>query len=82
MKENQKRQGLSLGEAQEMGLECRIETIGVLRCMMGTFKRISKNKRLPASTRILARTLVPQIENEIHELKIRIENEKLGEMSF
>jgi hypothetical protein len=81
--DNYRRKLLSPDEAREVSSKCLIEHIGALRGLMGLCKRVAKNKdRWPPETRMLAKTLVPQIENEIHELKIGIENEKLGEIPF
>jgi len=78
-----KKKALSLGEALEIIQEGRIELLGILRMQMGICRRIAEDKdRWSAGTRMLARTLVPQIQSEIHELKIEVENERLGELPF
>lgn len=77
-----KKMVLSSDECMAAFQESRIETMGVLRCEMGLCKRIATSDKWDIKTRALAMSLMPEILNEIHDLKIEIENERLKEVPF
>ena len=68
---------LCLDEIAKMMQGERLELLQILGLQFGLCKRIAKSDKWETKTRALAASLMPEILNEIHDLKIEAENERL-----
>jgi uncharacterized metal-binding protein len=73
---------LTLDEITYECTKAKIDLLGILREMHGTVLRIAAKDNYNSKLRALAKDTAAGIMNEIHELKIELEGDALGEVPF